>query len=294
MGDHCVVLFHAHPDDEAIFTGGTIRMLADRGIRTVLVFATGGELGLAAPGESSSELGDRRVAEAEASARELGAARIVWLNFGDSGLTVRDDADAPHQSQGKTPLVLADLDDVAERLAEVLAEEAADCLVSYDFHGIYGHPDHLVIHRVGERAAKLAGTPTRYDATIDREHLHFVETHLVAEARRAGLAADDPSLGDPAELDLRHVGIPGPDDSGLPGRGIAASSYGTPTVEIDVIVDVRSAASAKRAAMVCHASQIPVGSSALRLDDASFADVYGIEWYLRIGPASALDELPTR
>jgi len=30
-----VVFFHAHPDDEAIFTGGTMRLLADRGVRVV-------------------------------------------------------------------------------------------------------------------------------------------------------------------------------------------------------------------------------------------------------------------
>lgn len=287
------MLFHAHPDDEAIFTGGTIRMLADRDIRTVIVFATGGERGSAAPGESSSALGDRRIAEATAAARLLGAARVVWLGFGDSGLTMPDGATTSHRAHGITPLVLADRDDVAGRLAEVLAEEAADCLVSYDVHGIYGHPDHLVIHRAGVRATELAGTPTRYDATIDREHLHFVETHLVAEARRAGLAADDPTLGDPSELDLRHVGIPGPDDTTTP-RGVAGSSYGTPTVEIDVTVDVRGVVSIKRAAMVCHASQIPAGSSALRLDDASFGDVYGIEWFLRDGPANVLDELPSR
>src|SRR4051812_28468514 len=40
-----VVFLHAHPDDEAIFTGGTLRLLADAGWRTVVVFATGGELG---------------------------------------------------------------------------------------------------------------------------------------------------------------------------------------------------------------------------------------------------------
>ena len=40
-----VVVVHAHPDDEAIFTGATIRRLADHGARVVLVTATHGELG---------------------------------------------------------------------------------------------------------------------------------------------------------------------------------------------------------------------------------------------------------
>ncbi len=40
-----VIFFHAHPDDEAIATGGTMAALSDRGHRVVLVTATGGELG---------------------------------------------------------------------------------------------------------------------------------------------------------------------------------------------------------------------------------------------------------
>ena len=38
-----VVFFHAHPDDEAIFTGGTMALLAAAGWRVVLVVATAGE-----------------------------------------------------------------------------------------------------------------------------------------------------------------------------------------------------------------------------------------------------------
>ena len=40
-----VTFFHAHPDDEAIATGGTMASLADQGHRVVLVTATRGELG---------------------------------------------------------------------------------------------------------------------------------------------------------------------------------------------------------------------------------------------------------
>ena len=40
-----VIVLHAHPDDEAIFTGVTIRRLADAGARVVMVTATNGDLG---------------------------------------------------------------------------------------------------------------------------------------------------------------------------------------------------------------------------------------------------------
>ncbi|MDQ6650602.1 MAG: PIG-L family deacetylase, partial [Actinomycetota bacterium] len=43
-----VVSFHAHPDDEALLTAGTLARAAAEGHRVVLVTATGGEAGLAA------------------------------------------------------------------------------------------------------------------------------------------------------------------------------------------------------------------------------------------------------
>ena len=56
-----LVSFHAHPDDESIATGGTLACAADAGHRTVLVFATRGELGARA--------GSRRRQPKAASAR---------------------------------------------------------------------------------------------------------------------------------------------------------------------------------------------------------------------------------
>ncbi len=115
-----------------------------------------------------------------------------------------------------------------------------------------------------------------------REHLHFVATHVVEDARRAGLgiASDAPD-----RFDLRRSGI---DDAS------ATTGYGTPTVLIDLAVDVTTVCDAKYRAMAAHVSQIPPESSALQLDEIAFANVYGTEWYLRSGPPSVLDELPSR
>jgi LmbE family N-acetylglucosaminyl deacetylase len=48
---------HAHPDDEALGTGGVLARYADEGIRTVLVTCTGGELGDAPGGVKPGEPG---------------------------------------------------------------------------------------------------------------------------------------------------------------------------------------------------------------------------------------------
>jgi N-acetyl-1-D-myo-inositol-2-amino-2-deoxy-alpha-D-glucopyranoside deacetylase len=252
MSGDTIVFFHAHPDDEAIFTGLTIRRLADAGTRVVLATATCGELGdplvPLAPGES---VADRRRRELEAAAAELGVARLVLLGRRDSGM--------PGWADNVHPDALASAcaRTLARQLADLCQAERAAALVHYDSQGIYGHPDHIAVHRIGRRAARYAGI-TGYEATVDREHLHIAQQtaegdHLVHGASRT---------------------LPAP--------------YGRVTVEIPLAVAGDGPVlAAKRRAMAAHASQIPPGS----LDLTGFADVYGLEWYLRDGPAAALDQL---
>ncbi|MGH9247312.1 MAG: PIG-L deacetylase family protein [Acidimicrobiales bacterium] len=255
-GAGSVVFFHAHPDDEAIFTGGTIARLAAAHHRVVLVVATGGELG--EPHEDAlgpAHLAAVRRAETERAARLLGVARVESLGFHDSGMAGDPSNDAPGSFWSSDP------DEAARRLADVLSAERADALVVYDADGIYGHPDHIQVHRVGHLAAVKAGVPTVYEATVDREYLHFVETHLVHEAILTG--------------DL----------------GLVRSHVGTPTVVVTNTIDVGGVLETKRAALAAHASQIPETASALLLPQDRFGAVYGWEWYVRHGPAGPIDDL---
>ena len=84
---HTVVFFHAHPDDEALLTSGTMAKLAAQGHRVVLVVATAGEGGLAADHlRGDGQLGMRRRAELGASAAAVGVRRLELLGYADSGL----------------------------------------------------------------------------------------------------------------------------------------------------------------------------------------------------------------
>src|SRR5262245_28277090 len=138
-----LVCFHAHPDDETMTTGGSMARAHAEGHRVVLVVATNGE-----HGEVPDDLGDetlvvRRRAETDASAAELGADRVAWLGYTDSGMTGWD------QNADPASFMQAPLQEAAERLAGVLREEAATVLTIYDWHGNYGHPDHIKVHQVG-------------------------------------------------------------------------------------------------------------------------------------------------
>jgi LmbE family N-acetylglucosaminyl deacetylase len=253
-----LVSFHAHPDDEAIPTGGVLAKLADAGHRIVIVFATRGEHGEVAEGflEEDEALWERRVQECRRSAEVLGAARVEFLGFVDSGMMGTPENDAPDS------FWQADVDAAAKRLASLLEEEQADVLTIYDDHGVYGHPDHIQVHRVGVRAAELVGTPTVYEATHNRDHL----LRGIALARESG-----------AE-------VTGDIDEG------ALQEFGTPEVEVTTAVDVTDYVDRKRAAMAAHASQISEASFFLAMPRDQFEHAFGTEWFIRRGAPPGIHE----
>ena len=259
------MFFHAHPDDEALLTAGTMARLADEGHRVVLVVATAGERGLTGGGRAGGDgaadarpLGEIRTAELHASARALGCARVVLLGYEDSGLA----GDAPGG------FARAHVDYAALELAELLQQEEADVLTVYDPVGGYGHPDHVQVHRVGVEAARLAGTPVVLEATVDRDRLLRV-LRRVARLPFAGRALDVATFE----------------------RAYA------PAEEITHRVDVEAYAGAKRAAMAAHVTQTTGGDSIrtlaalLRLPRPLFRRALGTEYYVRrdLAPGTALD-----
>ncbi len=170
------VVLHAHPDDEAIFTAATMHGLAARGARVVLVTATAGELGpVLRPLRPGETLAARRRRELERACEILGVARLVLLGHRDSGMRGWDDNAHPDA------LAAAPTARLARTLADLCAGEGAEALVHYDGDGIYGHPDHVAVHRAGAAAARLAGIAS-YEATVDRARPRTRRPHLVDRA----------------------------------------------------------------------------------------------------------------
>jgi LmbE family N-acetylglucosaminyl deacetylase len=245
------VFFHAHPDDEVIATGGTMAKMASEGHRVVLVTATRGELGEMPEGmlQNAQTVSEIRERELEASCRSLGVSRGEFLGYKDSGMAgepTNDDPDCFWQ---------ADLEEASRRLATILRDEAADVLTVYDEHGVYGHPDHIQVHRVGVRAAQIAGTPSVFLSTQNRDRVQ----ELISNATELGV---DP-----------------PDNDG----GLDADTFGEPASRITTAVDVTAFLGAKRQAMRDHASQITEDSFFLSMSDEVFELVWGTEWYIKLG-----------
>lgn len=243
-----IVAFHAHPDDEVLLTGGTIAALAAQGHRVIIVVATDGEV---RPGPAPG----RRLEELRASAAILGADQAVHLGYADSGHGPVLFDDPP----GRTRFVRADLEEAAGKLAALLTEVHADLLLSYDPQGGNRHRDHVRVHAVGARAARLAGVRV-VEATVPRE--------LGAQIARPLLLL---------RLITRY-------------RLDEIRGYGTPRSMITHRVDVRKYAARKRAALAAH--RTPVygrgrGARMLRLLVRSplpmFRIAMGTEWFAEPG-----------
>ena len=250
-----LVCFHAHPDDEVTSTGGTIARAHAEGHRVVVVTATRGEHGEVQPGvlEPGEALVDRRIEELARSCEILGVDRHHFLGYVDSGMMGTPENEAPGS------FWQADLAEAAGRLAEILRAEQADVLTVYDANGVYGHPDHLQVHRVGVRAAEQAGVARVYEATLNFDRMRDqvlaaaaepdapVELVEMAEAMRAG---EGPTMGSPAAL-------------------------------ITTVVDVAPWIELKRAAFAAHASQIGPDSFFLSMPDERFVQAFGEESFIR-------------
>lgn len=254
-----IVFFHAHPDDESSSTAGTMAMAARRGHRVVLVTATGGECGEAPddlrPGESVAE---RRAAELRRAASVIGVHRVVGLGYRDSGMT------GWPQNHLSGSFLDADLDRAGRSLADVLDEEDADALVGYDWHGNYGHPDHIKVHQVGWRAVELAARPPRVlEVTMNRDHLNRV------------IDAVTPEVG---PMHLPDARVPGDDGNPL----------GTPEDEVRWAVDVQDLLDVKRTALACHASQRTDIEGFTSLPPEIFRQTFGWEFFREPGLEGAL------
>jgi LmbE family N-acetylglucosaminyl deacetylase len=255
-----LVAFHAHPDDEALLTSGTMAKAAAEGHRVVLVVATDGALGLSAA-EFKSDLADVRLAEARESAEALGVARVEWLGYADSG----HDGPIPPDPPGQVRFCRAPLEEAAERLAAILRTEQADVLLSYDAAGGYGHRDHVRVHEVGARAAEIARsssgttTPRVLEATVPRDT-------LARAVRLVGKVYPFPEEFDPTSFERAF----------------------TARADITHRVDVRRHIGAKRASMRAHASQTSNDGSQsgdrtlaafLRIPRPLYDAVFGREWF---------------
>jgi N-acetyl-1-D-myo-inositol-2-amino-2-deoxy-alpha-D-glucopyranoside deacetylase len=225
----------AHPDDETFGTGGTLARCAANGTHVALVCATRGEVGeIADPDLATPEtLGQVREAELDCAARTMGVEKVILLGYRDSGM-----AGTPENKDPRA-FVQAPGEEVVARLVGVIRRLRPQVVVTFEPHGVYGHPDHLAIHRHTLAAFHAAGDPDRF-----------------------------PEQGEPWQPDrLFYTAIPrsmlrnmrdwltamGKDTSDLDQFEEAVASW--PEDQLHVVLDVADYVDAKWEALKCHRTQ---------------------------------------
>ena len=258
---------HAHPDDEASSTGGLYRLLANQGVRTVLVCCTNGECGDGPDGakpdadhHDGDEVAAVRAIELDNAVEVLGISRLVRLGYRDSGMKGWPQNSDP-ESFWATPASVA-----AEKLAAILREESPQVIMTYNEYGFYGHPDHIQAHLITLAAIKLLDyEPTLYyNAIPDSVMVRFRERW--EQEDREQKAAD-------AAKGLVREPEPANEEDEIP--------MGTPDADISAAIDISDVSDAKFDALAAHQSQI-ADSFWMKMGREQFKQVMGTEWFIRI------------
>ncbi len=264
-----LLLVHAHPDDEAMGTGGLIATTVDAGRRVDLVTCTDGAEGeIHDPtldhDEARPRLAAIRREELACSLDALGAGRVNLhlLGYRDSGMMGTEANEHPDS------FWKSDLDEAIGRVVRIVREVRPAVMVGYDSKGGYGHPDHINAHRVAVGAFEAAADGSRYpEAGSPHEVAKLYETAFAREARfRLMTAMKERGITLPWDFDEaieQYAADELNPSNAAPvqqaGEQLAAgeevTGFGTSEADISTTVDVSAVAGRKRACMACHRTQ---------------------------------------
>jgi N-acetyl-1-D-myo-inositol-2-amino-2-deoxy-alpha-D-glucopyranoside deacetylase len=143
----------AHPDDEAFGTGGTLAYYASQDVNVHLICATKGESGKVTDPSLGhvDDVGKLREGELKEACKALGIHAPIFLGYKDSGRFERT------QHTNAQALMNADELEIEQKILEHVAVYQPDIMLTFDPHGIYGHIDHIKIHRAATATFWSAG-----------------------------------------------------------------------------------------------------------------------------------------
>lgn len=269
MPKRCLMAVHAHPDDEVFSTGGILAKSAQAGDRVVVVYCTNGEAGEMhdadlVPEEAMPRLGEIRIAEARRACALLGVSEVFFLGFRDSGM--KDTAENAHPDA----FANAELDEAVLRLVAIMRETQPQVVIAYDEGGGYGHPDHIMAHRIAVEAFQRLlpepdGPRKLYYSARSREGFRG----YIDAIKEHGLT------------------VPWVNDDFNPDE------YGIPNSEITAHIDVQKYVGLKKQALALHRTQIRPDFFYLQIPDEALAVGSGLEYFVRVHPAPTPGEKET-
>jgi mycothiol S-conjugate amidase len=263
----CLLVIHAHPDDESSKGAGTMARYAKEGVRVVLVCATGGEAGdilnprMDQPG-IKERMAELRKAELQTACDIIGVEKIHFLGYRDSGM--------PESEANKHPdaFANADPDEVVGKLVGIIRTERPEVVIGYDESRGYEHPDHVRVHELGQKAFTEAGDEDRHrDAgePWQPHKLYYFATFSKQRLRILHEAAEEEGIDSPFAGWIEQWDEMGFDDP-----------------EITTRVDVADFIELRSKALLAHATQIDPDGFWFAIPDDVQRRVYPWEDYTLI------------
>ena len=173
MTNASLLAVFAHPDDETFRCGGTLALLAQRGVRVQVLTATRGQAGsrgdppLCVP----EELPAVRENELRCACAALGIQPPILLDYQDGQLSE------------------ADPERIVSEILAVVREVRPQMILTYGPDGVSGHPDHIAIgcfateafHRALDVVALHAiAVPHSLAKTLGMTQIHSVPDHSIS------------------------------------------------------------------------------------------------------------------
>lgn len=268
-----LLLVHAHPDDETIGTGAAMARYVADGAQVTLLTCTLGEEGevlvpslaqLAA--DQADQLGGYRMSELSAAMAVLGVTDHRFLGgpgrFRDSGMmgTPANDHARAFWRADRDPAVFAA---AVAAAVEVIREVRPHVVVTYDSNGEYGHPDHIMAHRVTTAAVQAAADPDYPDAHGEAWQVAKVYwTALPHSVLRRGF-----------EL-MQQAG-----SSFFGVHRIEDLPFGVDDDQVTTAIDSTGYGDAKMTALATHATQITVDGPFFALSNNLGRDAMAVEYF---------------
>ncbi len=220
----------AHPDDEAYGVGGSLSRYAAEGCDVHLVTATRGEAGEISDASLASKANLPMVREQElrCACQVYGIHAPLFLDYLDGQLP------GVHQGQA------------VGKLVRIIRELKPQVLISFGPDGIYGHYDHIAVHRWATIAYDLAADPQCFPELpavacaphqVSKLYWSVVSEELVAAMSGAGKPAS-----------VLMDGVPFP-------------MVGYPRQQISTRIDVSQHIHLKLQGLQCHATQFSASAA---------------------------------
>ncbi|GGL99369.1 PIG-L deacetylase family protein [Deinococcus aerophilus] len=248
----------AHPDDEALRCGGTLALYAARGAQVHLICLTRGEAGRNTdPALGEVEIAPQRAQELKDACATLGIHPPIFLDYHDSGRGDRLRRDDPLAT------INADPTEMERRILEVIEATHPQIMLTFDPHGMYGHPDHLIAHRVATAAYASSGF----------RQVRVQRLFYTVQSREEMLRLQSG----------RPLGVL---------EGLEPETYAVCDCTIAARIDIRSQAARKRAALFSHRTQTGPLSTLGTLTEEQFAPLMHTETFSLGGIRSPVPEYP--